>query len=177
MSWDAAIFGTLHVPPAQFKSFLARSAEASAVPNVEKYLSLFEVTGDPVKKVLATLGRFKAKEGLAFVELTTDAAGGRVAVRAFGSKDEFLRHSVMFAAVWAAAGEGASGELYFAGMLTAGFGYKLTVGGDGVHLEELPRNEMRAQPEYAAVQARVEARVAEIELTRNTRSTRSTRKK
>ena len=55
MSWDAAIFGTLHVPPAQFKSFLARSAEASAVPNVEKYLSLFEVTGDPVKKVLATL--------------------------------------------------------------------------------------------------------------------------
>lgn len=163
MSWDAAIFGTLEIPPKQFKSFLARNAESSAVPNVEKYLSLFEVS-EPVKKVLAALRRFKDDEELAFVELTTDAENGRVSVQSFGSKDEFLPHSVMLASVWAAAGEGASGELYFAGMLTAGFGYKLTVGAEGVSLETMERKAMTARPEYAAILARVEARIEELGL-------------
>ncbi len=163
MSWDAAIFGTLTLPPLHVDAWLRREALSASVPNAEKYLSLVELDGQTVKKTLAQIEKFKDKEGLGFIDISRGSKPGHFEVRSFLCKDDYLHYSVHLAAVWAAATEGL-GELYFSGMLTAGFCQKLTVAKRGVTLKELTGNPARKLPAYQEILARVNARVAELGL-------------
>lgn len=164
MSWDAAMFGTLEMPAADVKGWLASDVDSSEVPNAEKYLSTAEVNGQTVKKTLAEIERFRDREGLAFIEISRDPARGSLEVRSFVSKDEYLRFGLRLAMVWAAARGKASGELYFAGMLTAGFCYRLTVGPKGVTLDESDHRVVKTLPAYKEILARVEKRIEELGL-------------
>ena len=164
MSWDAAVFGTLTMPAASTKAWLASEVDSAKVPNAETYLSMAEVSGQTVKKTLAQLERFKDKGGLGFIELERSPNEGSLCVRSFFSKDDYLERSVALAAVWTAAGTNASGELFFAGMLTASFCYKLTIGPKGVTLAEASHRVIKKLPAYEGILTQVEAKVAELGL-------------
>lgn len=164
MSWDAAIFGTLTMPSAHWKKWLKAPVDSAQIPDAAKYLSMRELSGQTVQKTLTEVARFEDDEGLAFVELVRAPDEGRLSVRSFFSKDEYLEHSVALAAIWVAAGKEAVGELYFAGMLTAGFCYRLSVGARGVRLAERPMRDTKKHAEYREILARVEARIEELDL-------------
>ena len=164
MSWDATIFGTLTMPAGEFGDWLGRTVDSANVPDAGKFLSTSEVNGKTVEERLLELESFKDEEGVGFIEIKRDATVGRIEVRSFLSKDEYLDHGVILAAVWAAAEKGASGELYFAGMLTASFCYKLTVGPKGVTLKALKDGAADKLPTYQEIEDDVEARIAELDL-------------
>lgn len=162
MSWDAAIFGSLTIPAAEVKAWLAREADSAKVPNAETYLSMAEVSGKTVKKTLAAIEKFKDKDGLGFIELQRAEDGTRIDVRAFLCKDDYLERSVALASIWAAAGAGSVGELYFAGMLTASFCQRLTMSKKGVALEPFAYGVAKKLPVYDEIRRRVAARAAEL---------------
>lgn len=164
MSWDATIFGTLTMPAGEFGDWLGRTVDSARVPNAAKFLSTSEVNGETVESTLLELESFKDEEGVMFIEIKRDATLGRIEVRSFFAEDDYLDHCVILAAVWAAAAKGATGELYFAGMLTASFCYKLTVGPKGVTLKALKDGAADKLATYKEIEERVEARVAELGL-------------
>lgn len=164
MSWDATIFGTLHVPPADYAAWLKRALDSDQVPQAEKYLSTLEVKGSTVEKELNKLSKFEDPDGLGFLDVTCDAKTGIVALRSFFAKDEYLDVCVTLASIWAAAGKTSKGELYFAGMLTASFCQKLTVDKTGVSFEPQKNDAADEMAAYQEIQARVEKRIVDLGL-------------
>lgn len=161
MGWDAAMFGTLKMPPASFKEWLGRKVDSTQLPEIAKHLSTLEVKGPTVKKTLAELGKFK--DEITFIEVDSDPKKGLIEVRSFLSDDEYLDQCAGLAAAWAAAGKDATGELYFTGMLTADFCYRLTMGPKGVALKKLKDGAADKLPLFKKIEARVEGSVDDLD--------------
>ncbi len=158
MSWDAAIHGHLHVPSQTREAWLATTVDWAAVEGHDVWpvqtgrrtvrdLLAFELDDEPIR----------------FIELTW--TGDDLQLAGFMDKDTFIDVALpILAACAAAAPHGATGELIAMGMLTASFGYRLSVSEGRARFEKLPDSEVPGlddHPDAQAIQARVLAAMDE----------------
>jgi hypothetical protein len=132
MSWDAAIHGRLVISKDQREAWLDAKLDWPSVPGHDVWDANIE--NDTVRDVVED-GNFV--DDAWFLEVAWD--GDEIRVQAFLVKDTFNETLLEFAAAWAAAAQfGGRGELIGMGMLTASFGYRLTVKNGKAKFEELP---------------------------------------
>jgi hypothetical protein len=159
MSWDAALFGHITVPAHAREAWLERLVDWQAVVGWEQWRV---VVHD--KRVRELLAVELPEDPLVFLELSW--RDDRLEVAGFMSRDEFLELALpLLPAFAAAASLGGEGELTAMGMLTASFGYRLSVGEGRAGLVEVPRGEIAALDEHPtaqAIQARVLATMDEL---------------
>jgi hypothetical protein len=152
MSWDAAIHGRLVIPADQREAWLDAKLDWPCVPGYEAWNG--EVEGETVRDVVE---RNDLDDGFEFLEVRWD--GDEICVQSFQAKDGFNDSVLEFAAAWAAAAPfGGRGELIGMGMLTASFGYRLTVKGGKAKFAAVPEREVGKldnHPDAKAIEKRI----------------------
>ena len=155
MSWDAAIHGRLVIPKGKREAWLDASLDWASVPGHDVWDG--SIDAETVRDVVED-GDFA--DDIEFLEVAWD--GDEIRVQAFLAKDTFNENVLEFAAAWAAAAEfGGRGELVGMGMLTASFGYRLTVKDGKAKFVEVPEREVSKLDSHKDAKA-IEKRVAEI---------------
>jgi hypothetical protein len=152
MSWDAAIHGRLVVPPEHREAWLDAPLDWDRVDGHQAWDGY--VDGETVRDVVEGVG---FSDQFEFLAIEWD--GDEIRVQSFQSKDGFNESVIGLAAAWAAAAPfRGRGELVGMGMLTASFGYRLTVGNGKARFEEVPQREvgkLDAHPDAKAIERRV----------------------
>ncbi|MFV8754599.1 hypothetical protein ACNOYE_28965 [Nannocystaceae bacterium ST9] len=153
MSWDAAIHGRLVIPSDRREAWLDAELDWHAVDGHEVWDGY--VGGETVRDIVENV----LDDGLEFVEVEWE--GDEIRVQSFQTKDGFNETVIGFAAAWAASAPfGGQGELIGMGMLTASFGYRLTVKKGKAKFSSVPEREVGKldnHPDAKAIEQRVMA--------------------
>jgi hypothetical protein len=159
MSWDAAIHGRIRIPEDQREAWLDCKLDWPAVDGHDVWDGY--VGAETVREVVEAMG---FADDMEFMEFEWD--GDELRVASFQAKDGFNETAITIAAAWAAAAAfGGKGELVAMGMLTASFGYRLTVGGGKATFSEVPEREVGKldnHPDAKAIEKRVGAMGEEL---------------
>jgi hypothetical protein len=136
MSWDAAIHGRLVIPADQRERWLDAKLDWPSVPGYQAWDGCVE--GEIVRDIVE---RNDLDDEIEFLEVRWD--GDEIRVQSFQAKDGFNETVLGFAAAWAASAPfGGRGELIGMGMLTAEFGYRLTVKAGKAKFVSVPQREV-----------------------------------